>query len=122
MVDVHIFSGTEVSLGAAIIARTSRLTGQGHSFALSCDLAMKESFYSRCSPGPDDIGDSQTLQSLSVPDIPEDPPPLSQVGDRPGKAFSESSNLSEFLLTGLLRRGDTPTFVFSFLLACAQKN
>ena len=52
---------------------------------------MKESFYSRCSPGPDDIGDSQTLQSLSVPDIPEDPPPLSQVGDRPGKAFSESS-------------------------------
>ena len=89
MVDFHICSGTEVSLGAAIIAPTSLLTG--HSFALSCDFAVKESFYSRCSPGPDDIEDSQTLQSLSVPDIPEDPPPLSQVGDRPGKAFSESS-------------------------------
>ena len=37
-------------------------------------------------------------------------------------AFSESSNLRESLSAGLLRRGDTPTLVFSFLLACAQKN
>ena len=96
VVNNHIFSGTEVSPGAAIIARTSLLTGQGHSFALlSCDFAMKESFHSRCSPGPDDIGDSQTLQSLSVPDIPEDPPPLSQVGDRktdPAKLFPNLEN------------------------------
>ena len=93
MVDVHIFSGTEVSLGAAIIARTSLLTGQGHSFALlSCDFAVKESFFSRCSPGPDDIGDSQTLQSLSVPDIPEDPPPLSQVGTDLAKFFPNLEN------------------------------
>ena len=55
---------------------------------------MKESFYSRCSPGPDDIGDSQTLQSLSVPDIPEDPPPLSQVRDRPGTYMQKTCDVA----------------------------
>ena len=82
MVDVHIFFRNGSFSGGSDHRTYISFDRSRSLFCNSCDFAMKESFHSRCSPGPDDIGDSQTLQSLSVPDIPEDPPPLSQVGDR----------------------------------------